>query len=481
MKQKISILSLLLLLFVGISCNNDNNDNIPEDLEIQNFIWKGLNAFYLWQQDVPNLSDQRFTSQEQLNSFLKDYQDPRELFYSLLFNYPTGDKYSWIVDDYIALEDLLQDGISGSNGVEFGLVFETGSETDIFGYVRYIIPNSDASTKNIERGDIFHAVNGTALTVNNYRQLLFSTQSYTLNLADYNAGNPTDNGTSVNLTKSELQENPIYRTGIFEESGKKIGYLMYNSFTPLYDNELNDVFANFKNNGVTDLVLDLRYNSGGSVRTATYLASMITGQYTGELFSKELWNDKWQAYFLDNNPDAIINNFVNQIAGGSALNSLNLENIVFITTGSSASASELVINGLNPYINVTTIGTVTEGKTVGSITLYDSDNYQRNGANPNHTWAMQPLVLEIQNKLGDNFPEGFEPSILFPEDFGDLGELGDRNEPLLNRAITFITTGNRLIDDREFIYKDKEFTNSRAHSLVGSNMFVEKKLPVFIE
>lgn len=476
MKSIKQILTLVLLLFIAFSCNDDN-ENIPTNIEVQNFIWKGLNTFYFWQQDVPNLSDQRFSSQNELNDFLNDYSDPKELFYNLLNNYPNTDKYSWIVDDYLALEDLLQSGITGSNGVDFGLVRETGNDTDIFGYVRYIIPNSDASTKNIIRGDIFHAVNGIPLSINNYRQLLFSTEAYTLNLADYNNGNPTDNGVSVMLTKSELQENPIFKAETFDVSGKKIGYLMYNAFTPLHDNQLNGVFAGFKNEGVTDLVLDLRYNSGGSVRTATYLSSMITGQFTGELFSQEIWNGKWQEYFLENDPTSLVNNFTNQIIGGGGINSLNLDEIVILTTGSSASASELVINGLNPYISVTTIGTITEGKTVGSITLYDSDNYGREGANPNHTWAMQPIVLEIKNKIGENFPNGFEPGILFPENLGDLGVIGAIDEPLLERAITFILTGNRGSATRSGIISNREFSSSRENSQLKSNMFVEKKMP----
>ncbi|MFK5878769.1 MAG: S41 family peptidase [Flavobacteriaceae bacterium] len=470
-------LVLALFLFIGYGCKNNDTDNIPDDIEVQNFIWKGLNAFYFWQQDLTDLSDQRFSSQEELNSFLRDYSNPEELFYSLLNNYPNTDKYSWIVDDYLALEDLLQSGIIGSNGVEFGLVFETGSEIDVFGYVRYIIPNSDASSKNIIRGDIFNAVNGIPLTVNNFRELLFSTESYTLNFADYNSGNPVDNGVAISLTKSALQENPIFSIEVFDVSDKKIGYLMYNAFTPLYDSRLNDVFATFKNDGVTDLVLDLRYNSGGSVRTATYLSSMITGQFTGELFSKEQWNDKWQDYFLSNNPNSVINNFTNQIIGGPGINSLNLNNIVILTTGSSASASELVINGLNPYIDVTTIGTKTEGKTVGSITLYDSNNYGREGVNPSHTWAMQPIVLEIQNMVGENSPEGFVPRILFPEDFGNLGLIGEVDEPLLERAISFITTGNRIVPSSNENILSREFSGSKANTRFGSNMFVDKKLP----
>lgn len=475
MKLKPSLYLLLILALGLYSCSKEEN-NIPEDIEIQNFIWKGLNAYYFWQQDIPDLSDQRFSSQEQLNSFLNDYSQPEELFYTLLNNYPITDKYSWIVDDYIALEQQFQQGVSGITGAEFGLVRETGSETDLYGYIRYIIPGSDAATKNIQRGDIFYAVDGTELTVNNYRNLLFSSASsgYTLNMADYNGGNPTSNGQSVNLIKTETQEDPIFVTEVINVPGKKIGYLMYNHFFGDFNSELNAAFADFKNQGVTDLILDLRYNSGGFVRNATYLACMITGQFTGELFTQEQWNDKWQNYYENSNPSGLRNNFVDQIPGIGAINSLNLNNLVILTTGSTASASELIINGLNPYINVTTIGTKTEGKYVASVTLYDSPNYGREGANPNHTWAMQPIILEEQNKLGVNDQDGFDPTIDFPEDKGNLGVLGEITEPLLERAITFITTGARISYDRNTV-EDREFTNSKRET-VGSNMYVDKEL-----
>ncbi len=479
MKRIIPVFTLIALLFVGISCNKDEN-NFPDDIEVQNFIWKGLNAFYFWQQDVDDLADTRFTSQTELNTFLEDYEDPQDLFYNaLLNNYPTTDKYSWIVDDYIALEQQLQQGISGTTGAEFGLVPETGSATDLYGFIKYIIPGSDAASKNIQRGDIFHAVNGTELTRDNYRQLLFSSSvsGYTLNLANFNAGNPTSNGLSVDLTKTEIQENPVFITKTFDIMGKKIGYLMYNGFTRAFDNELNDAFATLVAEGVTDLVLDLRYNPGGSVQTATYLSSMVTGQFTGELLIQEKWNDKWQNYFEQNDPSRLINNFVNQIDSGSALNSLNLNDVIILTTGGSASASELVINGLNPYINVTTIGTKTEGKYVASITLYDSDDFNKDGASTNHNWAMQPIVLEIQNKLGENDKDGFDPTIELPEDRDNLGILGEVTEPLLERAITFITTGMKMSPtDLNLTLSEIEFTNSKKHTLTGTNMYVEKEL-----
>ena len=104
-----------------ISCDKDDSleEEIPDEVlnqDIENFVWSGLNLFYLWQEEVPDLSDQRFSSQEQLNDYLSGYSDPESLFDNLLYS---GDKYSWIVDDYIALGEQLNEGISGSNGVEF--------------------------------------------------------------------------------------------------------------------------------------------------------------------------------------------------------------------------------------------------------------------------------------------------------------------------------------------------------------------------
>jgi len=131
---------------------------------------------------------------------------------------------------------------------------------------------------------------------------------------------------------------------------------MYNGFYAGYDSQLNAAFGTLKSANVTDLVLDLRYNSGGSINSATKLASMITGQFTGQLFAKQQWNSKAQAYYESSNPSSLENRFV----GG--LNSLQLNKVYILTTKGTASASELVINCLKPYINVVQIGDVTIGK-----------------------------------------------------------------------------------------------------------------------
>lgn len=467
---------ITLLLFIAVftfqSCQDNDDVAPPASLDIQDFIWKGMNQYYLWQADVPNLSDDRFADQNELNTFLKGYPVPEELFDALRVD-KTIDRFSWIVDDYLELEGTLQ-GTTKNNGVDFGLSRKPGSTTEIFGYVRYIIANSDASNKNIKRGDFFTAVNGTQLTLSNYESLLFgSNETYTLNLADYNGTTIVANGKSVELTKTVLSENPILINKVITSGSHKIGYLMYNGFYANYDTQLNEAFASLKSQGVTDLVLDLRYNGGGSVQTATRLASMITGQFTGQVFAKQQWNAKINAYFETNNPGALINNFTDKI-GTTAINSLNLTKVYILTTQSTASASELVINGLEPHINVIQIGDVTVGKNVGSVTLYDSATFGAENRNPNHRYAMQPIVLKIVNSTGfGDYFNGLQPDYLLKETISTYGVLGDPSEPLLSTAIGKITGTTRMLKQNTGV--DFEFFKD-AKSIKGiqNQMYIEK-------
>lgn len=486
--KKILTYTLLIVTFLMVSCSKKDVDTIdaPTNDKINYFIWKGMNAYYLWQKDVPNLVDNRFRNVEDLFSYFRGFSNPETVFYSLRFQPNVVDRFSIIVDDYVALENSFQ-GISLNSGMEFGLVRYANSNTQIFGYVRYVIPNSDAANKGISRGMIFNVVNGTQLTDTNYGDLLFGDNTiYTIGFANYNSGNPTSNGTSISLTKTELQENPLPISKVFDEGTKKIGYLLYNQFSSSFDGELNAAFANFKSNNINELIVDLRYNGGGSVQTATYLGSMITGQFNGQLYSKEVWNQK----VLDaNSADLFVNNFTNQIRNldrngnvvlNQNINSLGLTKVYFIVSSSTASASELVINSLSAYIDVQLVGVKTVGKQVGSITLYDSDNLQRTGANlnTNHTYAMQPIVLEISNKDNENHPEGFMPGtslpgILLQENFGNLGVLGERSDPLLDRTLTLITSGSKgkLEVKNQIIHE--EIFNSKLATPTRNNMYVE--------
>ncbi|WJS94941.1 S41 family peptidase [Flavobacterium johnsoniae] len=435
-----SALFLFLFAFSLQSCEDNDDVAAPADVQINSFIWKGLNEVYLWQADVPNLADNRFATENDFNNFLKGYAKPEDLFQDLLnkpeSKYPNGDaidRFSWIVDDYTVLEQELS-GISKNNGVDFRLSRVASGSNDLVGYVRYIIPNSDASTKAIKRGDLFTSINGTKLTVSNYQELI-GKDTYTLNLADYNGSAFVLNGKSVSLTKTVLEENPIFINKVITSGSHKIGYLMYNGFYADYDDRLNQAFGTLKGQGVTDFILDLRYNGGGSIATSAKLASMITGQFDTQIFSKMTFNSKQMQGLSTADLEDLNVRFVKN------LNSLNMTTVYVITTASTASASELIINGLKPYINVVQIGETTVGKNVGSFTVYDSETLTtKKGINPNHKYAMQPLVLKITNSVNfGDYTQGLVPTYQQFESVLNYGVLGETTEPLLSNAISKIT------------------------------------------
>ncbi|MGQ7944912.1 S41 family peptidase [Flavobacterium sp. WC2509] len=473
MKTCFKVTLLIFLAFLTLQSCDDMDDGYPSStIETNDFIWKGLNLYYLWQADVPNLADKRFANQADLNSFLQQYEKPEDLFNALRVD-KSIDRFSWIVSDYLTLEGQLQ-GTTKNNGMEYGLYYKSANSSVIFGFVSYIIPNSDASTKDIKRGDIFYGVNGTQLTDKNYKDLFLNSENYNLNLADYNNGAITPNGKTVSLTKTTLAENPIFINKVIETGGHKIGYLMYNGFYPSYDTQLNTTFSSLKSKGVTDLVLDLRYNSGGSIESATRLASMITGQFTGKVFSKERWNDKINSYFESEDPTSLINLFTNTV-GSTPLNSLNLTKVYILTTKSTASASELVINGLKPYITVVQIGDMTTGKNVGSITIYDSPTFGKKNRNPNHRYAMQPIVLKIVNADGfGDYLNGLTPTYTLKENLANLGELGNSTEPLLSTAIGKITGTAKMVKTTQ----GKTFPYFKdAKSIIKQNQMYIDKVP----
>ena len=431
MKKKILLL-LITISTLFVSCFEDLDDNIQSasDFDIENFIYRGLNYFYLYKADTPELANDNFANQGELNTFLNSFETPESLF---SFLKSPQDRFSLLVANYNVLEDALN-GVSLNNGMEFGLVYYPNNSSNVFGYIRYVLPGTDAESKNLERGMIFNSINGQQLTDTNFSELL-SLNSYEIGLATFNGTEITTTGESIALIKQQYTENPILIAETLTVQGQKIGYLMYNAFTRDFDSQLNGVFAQFKADAITDLVIDLRYNGGGSVETAIDLSSMITGQFYNQVFANEEWNTDRQAEYAS--PKL----FDNQIFTGEAINSLNLTKAYVLTTKRSASASELVINGLNPYIDMTQVGDTTTGKYQASFLLYDAPapNFSKSQANPGHSYAMLPLVFKTSNAIGfTDYAEGLFPDIQLKENYTNLGVLGDVNEPLLAAALNDI-------------------------------------------
>lgn len=461
MKKRIFI-SLLIVSVLYVSCFEDADDNLQpaSTIDIQNFIYRGLNYFYLYKADTPELANDAFANQDELNSFLNNYETPETLFDYLL---SSQDRFSNLYSDYSLIENALS-GITLSNGMEFGLVYYPDNSGNVFGYVRYVLPNTDAQSQGLVRGDIFTTIDGQQLNENNYNDLL-APNSYTIGLATYDGADFTLTGETALLNKTQYNENPVYKAETLTVNGNKIGYLMYNGFIKDYDTELNNAFAQFKADGVSNLVLDLRYNGGGSVETATDLASMITGQFNGQVFYQEFWNEDRQADYAENGL------FDSTISNGSSISSLNLSQVYIITTRRSASASELVLNGLKPYIDAVQVGDTTTGKFQASFLLYDAPapQFSRSEANPNHTYAMLPLVFKTANAAGNtDFTEGLFPQIPLQENYFNLGQLGDENEPLLAAAL-FEIAGRPMPSNKGVQYL-KEFSDSNADSPIYGKM-----------
>lgn len=442
----------VLLVCIALSCSKTDEFEIPntvdpisEEVSVQDFMWKAMNFWYFWQDEVPDLADDRFENtnegREAYTSFLASEENPADFFDGKLKF--IQDRFSFYNSDYRELTNSLA-GISRSNGVQFGLV-RFADRQNLFGYVRYILPNSDGATKDIQRGDLFTGVDGQPLTEDNYIDLLFGDNStYTLNMATFVNGEVTPNDREVELTKQEaLAENPVFIAKTFEIGNEKIGYLMYNKFTNEYDDDLYDAFVAFESSGVNNLIVDLRYNPGGSVNTTRLLASMIYGTNTSDLFLRKRYNDKIQAQRSTSQLEVY---FADRV-GSRTINSLELPKVYVLTTRSSASASELLINSLEPYTDVVQIGDVTRGKNEFSTTLVDDreNSYLYNPSrvnkiNPNNQWAIQPLLGRNENAEGfSDFTSGLVPDIEQKEDLSNLGTLGDQNEPLLARAIQEIT------------------------------------------
>jgi carboxyl-terminal processing protease len=232
----------------------------------------------------------------------------------------------------------------------------------------------------------------------------------------------------VSLTQVEnFSENPVLFHSIYNNGSQKVGYLVYNQFISAYNQELNDIFGTFKSNAIDELIIDLRYNPGGSTAAAAILASLI---HDGSgVFAKQRWNPYWTSMFGSSLEDT----FSNQISidGATiALNRLGMKRVYVLTQSGTASSSELLINGLRPYVEVIQIGDTTRGKNEFSITLVD-DPASSSGStifpylyqpsrvdqiNPNNSFALQPLVGRYENSEGfSDYTNGLVPQIQFNE------------------------------------------------------------------
>lgn len=412
---KIYFFCLLCLAFVLNGCSKEDIKPSVATLDINNFIWDNMNQNYLWYDQMPQDID------------LTKEIDPKGYFDQLL--YKTLDRWSFITDDYQGLQDLLK-GVRKSVGLHYQLYLVPGS-TQLIGVVQYVVPESPAATAHIHRGDIIYKVDDIIITSSNYQTLLRNTDQLKLSIGHYDNTGQLIPDTDKTLQSMVLTENPIRLSKTIEYADTKIGYLCYNQFISDYNDSLDAAITRFKNDGISALVLDLRYNPGGSISNAIHLSSLIAPASVvnnQELFSTLIWNDKNNAAILAKE-GAESENLIARFEIPNV--NLDLHKIYILVSSSTASASELVINCLNPYMDVILIGQDhTTGKYVGSVTIYDKDK--------SHGWALQPIVLKTANAAGvTDYVNGFAPDYSIDDDL--QAPLGSLDENMLAKAVELIT------------------------------------------
>ena len=439
-KYKFGLLFLLMAGVVFTGCEKQDPDPVEEPEEeatlplapvltrkINTFIKDAMTDAYLWYDKLPQI-DPRYE------------QDSKAYFDKLLYE---EDKWSYITDDITAFENSIE-GIEKAFGysLAFGRFVDSRNvfTGNYFGIVEYVYPNTPASRVGFVRGDLIIKLNDGNITATNYRDLLSGT---TITVTK---GTLTDQGIApagnVVMNAEELTLDPVLMQKIIERDGYKIGYLLYLQYIADYNNKsLETALQYFKDNQITHLVLDLRYNPGGQTTAAQYLCSSIAPRNVVDANSTLVtykWNNKYQLA-INNDPKLADWKGIN--FSSSVPVKLNLNKIHILTGSGSASASELTIAGLQPYMDVVMVGDTTYGKYTGSITLkpenyYDSEIEYRDFIN----WGIQPIVFRFANSQGlTNFKNGFAPKYRVEDELLPAAPLGELTDPLLKKAVEDIT------------------------------------------
>jgi len=427
MKSKIFLLSLIIALF---SCKKDDPAVVVEKTENEKtneWIYNSMKHHYLFYKDIP------------ASTALDFKKDPEEFFPLLLSAQEKGSRSYYF--SYIEKKTTLKVAeLKDQYGFEYYIYQLDNASYPYVIRIAYVMPNSPAARSGIKRGDWYYSMDGNKFTGD---EDLTAGSARTLgkcNLSkDSSAVQVTESGT-VNLQASTFfVENPILLDSIYTTSdNQKIGYLVYNSFATgpngfedkQFETELKNLFLKFKTQNIQKLVLDLRYNGGGYLTTCKLLTSMILpASNLGKLMAIEEYNDVLTKEYSAEDP-AYNKMYFHDKSEVENFN-LNLSSVSVITSGWTASASELVINALRPYMTVTQHGTTTVGKNMGSYEI-TSDTYN---------YTLHPITIKIYNSANEsNYSNGFTPAAanVFDETqyVNSFYSLGDTREWLLSRALS---------------------------------------------
>lgn len=459
--------AVMSALVVFVACTKDpgvdrgdDSDAKHADAQANRWMYSMLSKHYLWNDELKSVTPDY---NESYDRFLHD------LLVGLQSNTEDGKRYSngqRYLYSYVRRTDQTKASVPAWSPT-YGFAWELYGFGDgrggatYYARVRYVLDGSPAYEAGLRRGTWIGKVNGEAIDADNYTLLnqLYPQNSVsvkintcTVELVEHEGKMYVDirhDATPVTLRTRAMEENPVYLDTVYSVAGRKVAYLVYNSFkrgyvdndpsSTEYEEQLRNIFGRFKSEGVGELVLDLRYNGGGYVRTCQLLASLcVDDALLGRKFMEMHYNRNFstQAGYL----------LTSSEIGG---NNIGVSTVYVLATEDTASASEMIINGLRGMgLNVVHIGTRTEGKTVG-MSLVDKTSANHDAVYEGYKYELWPVTFRICNALGKaDYVDGFEPDYPFDEviDDGDRWlewkPLGDVEEPMLDIALTLIAGGS---------------------------------------
>jgi carboxyl-terminal processing protease len=392
---------LSLLLDACGSSSSQSNPPLASDCSVageNSQVLAIMQDWYYWYQSLPaNVNPANYTSQDALLNAVR--QQPLDRF------------------SYITTQAADQSFYGAGQYVGYGLGFRLSSANEL--EVTQVFPGSPAAQAGLARGDTVTGLNGVpvpTLVANNQLDSALGVAgpgvSKTFTFSDLQSRSQT-----VTLVSAVVTQPSVAQASVLNVGRTAVGYLLFNSFITPSNAQLDQAFSQFASQGVTELVVDERYNGGGEVSVAQHLASLIAGSsYAGRVLATLTYNDKHS-------------NQNQTITFPSVASPLSLTQVIFITTNSTASASEFVINTLNPYMSVVTVGSPTFGKPVGE----DGFNVC--------TDVLYPITFKIANikGYGDYF-SGLPPTCAASDDV--THPLGDPGEASLSTALNYIEAHN---------------------------------------
>ncbi len=412
---------LAFLLFAAGSCSKKGAavDPYPADSlgRINRWVLDSMRRYYYWSDEIPAFPD---------------YSLQTDLFFKSLLS--SKDRFSWITNGGSV------EAASNSYfiyGFQYALVSVTGYNGYI-GVVTLVNTGSSADKAGLQRGSCFVQVNNAGINEQNkneiIRQLKTGTQ-VSITPAVYSNGNWMTSA-AVKLTNRYAGENAVHAVRNFTAGGISTGYLFYNSFDENYDAALLQAFTKLQQASVKELILDLRYNAGGSVASSAKLAAMIASGITADatwvIFEGNRYEGK-KGRSLQTMLNTSGNNAGKQFSD-LVTRRLSLKRVFILTTAATYSAAELVVNNLKPYIEVIQIGESTAGKDEASFTIEDYRVPKQ------VMWKIQPTVYKVFNSNSQGaYSKGINP--LYP--VSELTQLplyniGTTADPLVNKALQII-------------------------------------------